>query len=97
MRGARRWQLERQLFSLYREAGELDFPSEEWVFEVLPDGNGLQLQEIGEGETVESLRAATGAESMLEGVVLPAVVRATMSGALRVEAERGGRARSITT
>jgi len=34
--------------------------TEKGVFEVLPDGSGLQLQEIGEGETLESVRAATG-------------------------------------
>ena len=44
--------------------------TEKAVFEVLPDGNGLQLQEIGEGETVESLRAATGAEfTVVDGLV----------------------------
>eukprot|EP00908_Phaeocystis_cordata_P004065 Transcript_1446.p2 GENE.Transcript_1446~~Transcript_1446.p2 ORF type:complete len:219 (-),score=106.14 Transcript_1446:47-703(-) len=44
--------------------------TEKAVFEVLPDGNGLQLQEIGDGETVESLRAATGAEfTVVDGLV----------------------------
>ena len=36
--------------------------TEKGVFTVLPDGNGLQLEEIGEGETVESVRASTGAD-----------------------------------
>ncbi len=34
--------------------------TEKAVFDVLPDGNGLRLLELGEGETVESVRAATG-------------------------------------
>jgi len=36
--------------------------TEKGVFQVLPDGNGLQMIEIAEGESVESVRAATGAE-----------------------------------
>ena len=36
--------------------------TEKGVFEVLPDGNGLKLNEIAEGETIESLRAATAAD-----------------------------------
>ena len=35
--------------------------TEKGVFSVLPDGNGLELREIANGETVESLKAATGA------------------------------------
>ena len=36
--------------------------TEKGVFQVLPDGNGLQMIEIADGESVESVRAATGAE-----------------------------------
>jgi len=36
--------------------------TEKGLFEVLPDGKGLRLKEIAEGETVESIRASTAAE-----------------------------------
>ena len=43
--------------------------TEKGVFEVLEHGNGLRLLEIAEGETVESLHAATGADfSVADGL-----------------------------
>uniref|UniRef100_A0A7S2FM36 Succinyl-CoA:3-ketoacid-coenzyme A transferase n=1 Tax=Haptolina brevifila TaxID=156173 RepID=A0A7S2FM36_9EUKA len=36
--------------------------TEKGVFDVLPNSNGLKLLEIGEGETVESVRAATACD-----------------------------------
>lgn len=32
------------------------------MFEVLPEGNGLRMIEIAEGETVDAVRACTGAD-----------------------------------
>ena len=45
--------------------------TEKGVFTVLPDGNGLQLEEIGEGETVESVRASTGADFTVVDNLIP--------------------------
>jgi len=45
--------------------------TEKGVFAVLPDGNGLQLEEIGEGETVESVRASTGADFTVVDSLIP--------------------------
>lgn len=45
--------------------------TEKGVFAVLPDGNGLQLEEIGEGETVESVRASTGADFTVVDNLIP--------------------------
>lgn len=45
--------------------------TEKGVFTVLPNGNGLQLEEIGEGETVESVRASTGADFTVVDNLIP--------------------------
>ena len=39
-------QLERKLFSLLKESGELDFPNEDWVFDVLPELNDLEPETL---------------------------------------------------
>ncbi len=44
-------QLERKLFQLYKESGEIEFPDEDWVFEVLPELNQL------ENDTLDALLA----------------------------------------
>ena len=44
-------QLERKLFALFKESGDLDFPHEDWVFDVLPELNSL------ENETLDTLLA----------------------------------------
>ena len=41
-----RWQLERKLFSLFKESGELDFPNEDWVFEVIPELSSLETDTL---------------------------------------------------
>ena len=45
--------------------------TEKGVFQVLPDGNGLQMIEIAEGESVESVRAATDAELIIADDLKP--------------------------
>ena len=45
--------------------------TEKGVFAVLPDGKGLQLEEIGEGETIESVRASTGAAFTVVNNLIP--------------------------
>ena len=45
--------------------------TEKGVFTVLPEGNGLQLEEIGEGETVESVHASTGADFTVVDNLIP--------------------------
>ena len=41
-----RSQLEKKLFSLFKECGELEFPDEDWVFQVLPDLNYLETDTL---------------------------------------------------
>ena len=57
-RNTLRTQLERKLLTLYKETGEIDFPNEDWVFEVLPELNSL------ENDTLDALlyQAATHAK-----------------------------------
>jgi len=45
--------------------------TEKAVFEVKPDGAGLLLAEVGEGETVESVRAATAADFDVSDALRP--------------------------
>ena len=63
-----RAQLEKKLFSLYRECGDLEFPDEDWVFQVLPELNTL------ENDTLDSLleQAVTRSKCALARLEAPA-------------------------
>ena len=63
-----RAQLEKKLFSLFRECGELEFPDEDWVFQVLPELNTLET------DTLDSLleQAVTHSKCALARLEAPA-------------------------
>ena len=53
-------QLEKKLYSIFKESGDLDFPEEDWVFQVLPELNDL------EADTLDTLMAQAQAHAKYE-------------------------------
>ena len=78
-------QLEKRLFALFKESGELEFPEEEWVFEVLPELNSL------ESDTLDQLLVQAQQHAKYEQAARELV----LSERRRLEAEHEQEMRSL--
>ena len=78
-------QLEAKLYSLFHESGDLEFPEEEWVFDVLPELNDL------EPETLDSLLSQAQTHAKYERAARELVLHERA----KLEAEHASEMRSL--